>query len=125
MKHRLATVTALLLLGTGCLEGVTQVAGVGAVYTTACSAEMEVKGVEYTTRCTPPPCADTFDSVSVSDVVVALDPGRKVVGYKERVCVQDLSNASAMFSPALNAELEVPEPDAPEPAPSPVEDEAR
>ncbi len=119
MTFRLASVFAILLLGTGCLEGVTQVAGVGAVYTTACSADMEVKGVEYTARCTPPPCAKTFDSVSVSDVVVALDPGRKVVGYKQRVCVQDLSQASAMFTPALNADLEVPEPGVSKPEPSP------
>jgi len=39
--------------------------------------------------------------VAVNHVVVALDPGEKVIGYAERVCLQDLSNASALFQPEV------------------------
>ena len=83
------------------MQGVTQVAGTGSVYTTRCSAEMEVRGVEYHARCTPESCEPTYHSSAVNQVVVAIDPGRKLVGYAERVCVQDLSEASALFQPAL------------------------
>jgi hypothetical protein len=93
-------ICAVLVLG-GCVQGVTQVAGTGSVYTTRCSAEMEVRGVEYFARCTPESCESTYHSSAVSHVVVAIDPGRKLVGYAERVCVQDLSEASALFQPAL------------------------
>ena len=86
------------------MDGVSQVAGVGAVYTTRCSADMDAQESRYLARCTPEPCAPRFTSVAVSDVVVALDPGRKVVGYRERVCVQDLSNATALFNPVLEPE---------------------
>ncbi|MBW2253223.1 MAG: hypothetical protein JRI25_01340, partial [Deltaproteobacteria bacterium] len=51
-------ICAVLLLG-GCVQGVTQVAGTGSVYTTRCSAEMEVRGVEYYARCTPKSCEST------------------------------------------------------------------
>ena len=86
----------------GCVQGgVTQVAGVGASYTTRCSAEMEVRGVEYFARCVPESCETQYHSGPVSHVVVALDPGRRIVGYAERVCFQDLSQASALFQPIL------------------------
>ncbi len=92
------TVPAMAL--TGCVQGgVTQVAGVGASYTTRCSAEMEVRGDEYFARCVPDSCETNFHSGPVSHVVVALDPGRRIVGYAERVCLQDLSEASALFQP--------------------------
>jgi hypothetical protein len=100
----------------GCIEGVNQVAGMGAVYTTRCSSEMDVRGGEFFARCTPQSCDSHFESATVSHVVVALDPGRKVVGYAERVCLQDLSSASALFNP-------VPEPPAEAPAPTPAPSE--
>jgi hypothetical protein len=89
----------LLLLTTGCVSGVTQVAGTGAIYTTRCSSEMEVKGVEYFARCVPSSCDKTFKDEGVNQVVVAVEPGEKIVGYAERLCVQDLSDASAKFMP--------------------------
>jgi hypothetical protein len=85
----------------GCVQGVTQVAGTGAIYTTRCSAEMEVRGVEYFARCEPQSCETSFKAGPVNHVVVGLDPGRRIVGYAERVCFQDLSQASALFQPAL------------------------
>lgn len=99
------------LLTTGCIDEVTQVAGTGSLYTTRCSAEMDVAGLEYTARCTPPACAARYSDVAVNHVVVAMDPGVRLVGFAERVCVQDLSNAAAMFAPVV-------EPSGPEPAPS-------
>ena len=89
----------LLLLWMGCISGVTQVAGTGAVYTTRCSSDMDPVNSTYVARCTPPSCDEHFHSTAVNNVVVALDPGNKVVGYGERVCLQDLSQASALFSP--------------------------
>lgn len=88
-------------LATGCIDKVTQVAGTGSLYTTRCSAEMEVDGHEYEARCTPPACAPRYSDVAVNHVVVAMDPGTRLVGYAERVCVQDLSNAAAMFAPVV------------------------
>jgi hypothetical protein len=90
----------LLLLLAGCISGVTQVAGTGAVYTTRCSSDMDPTNGEYKARCTPPDCDTHFHSSTVSNVVVAFDPGNRVLGYAERVCLQDLSQASAMFTPA-------------------------
>lgn len=92
----------LLAIGLcGCVQGVTQVAGTGAIYTTKCSAEMEVRGSEYFARCEPESCEASYEAGPVSHVVVAIDPGRKLVGYAERVCYQDLSQASGLFQPAL------------------------
>ena len=92
--------TVSLLLG-GCIQGgVTQVAGTGAVYTTKCSAEMKVKGDEYFARCTPAPCSTNYIDGPISHVVVSMDPGNKLVGYAERTCIQDLSQASGLFNPA-------------------------
>ncbi len=98
---RIGTVATLLGSAAGCVRGLTQVAGTGAVYHTRCSADMRVVEGEYKARCTPEPCTPGFASGPVSHVVVALDPGRKVVGYAERVCLQDLSSASTRFSPEL------------------------
>lgn len=89
-----------LLVGSGCIDELNQVAGTGATYTTRCSSEMDVHERQYKARCVPETCAAGFRQVGSSDVVVAVDPGRKVVGYAERVCIQDLSNASALFDPA-------------------------
>ena len=101
MKHVLPI--GMILLA-GCIDGVNQVAGTGAVYAVRCSAEMEVKGEEYFARCQPPKCTASFESGPVSHVVVALDPGKKLVGYAERVCIQDLAQASGLFNPALYEE---------------------
>jgi hypothetical protein len=110
---------ATLLLG-GCVEGVTQVAGTGAIYTTRCSADMDPRGDEYRARCIPEACRSNYQSAAVSHVVVALDPGRKIVGFAERTCVQDLSQATALFQP-MPAEGP-PEPgDAPPADPAPPE----
>jgi len=83
----------------GCIDTVKQVAGTGSVYTTRCTAEMDVSGIEYTASCTPPTCMQGYTSASISHAAVALDPGRKVIGVAERACVQDLSNAAALFEP--------------------------
>jgi hypothetical protein len=89
----------LLLPLTGCIDGLTQIAGTGALYHTRCSADMVQDGGEYRAQCTPEECTAGFEPGPIGHVVVALDPGRKVVGYAERVCVQDLSRASALFNP--------------------------
>lgn len=101
---------ALSLWLLGCIESVQQVAGTGSIYTTRCSADMEARGTEYLAACEPPSCEPRYTSGPVSHVVVALDPGRKVVGYAERPCLQDLSEASKLFSPLP------PQPDPPRPA---------
>jgi hypothetical protein len=94
----------LALLFTGCVEKVSQVAGVGANYTTRCSARMTPKELEFETQCEPAPCDPTFRSVAVNHVVVAIVPNTEVIGYAERVCIQDLSKASQLFAPQLNGE---------------------
>jgi hypothetical protein len=83
----------------GCIDRVEQVAGTGAVYHTRCSASMEPKGQELEARCVPPSCREDYDSAAVNHVVVALEPDERVIGYAERVCVQDLSSATARFRP--------------------------
>ena len=85
----------------GCIDTVSQVAGVGSTYTTRCSAEMEAVGAEFRARCEPASCDTRYTSASVSHVVVALESGERVVGYAERICLQDLSNASALFQPEV------------------------
>ena len=99
-----ALVVALLLAPPGCIDRVNQVAGVGTVYTTRCSAEMEPRGSEYTATCTPPACEDRFASAAINHVVVALEPNERVLGYAERVCLQDLSAASALFHPDMGGD---------------------
>lgn len=91
---------ASLVVLTGCIDGLTQVAGTGALYYTRCSAEMAIKGVEYQAQCVPANCVSRFTPGPVSHVVVAVDPGKKIVGYAERVCIQDLSEATGLFNPA-------------------------
>ena len=98
MRARILVLVAL----TGCVEQLEQVAGTGAIYTTACSADMtpEADG-SYTARCKPPACLAGYTPGPVNHRIVALDPGRKVVGIAERVCIQDLSRASGLFQPAM------------------------
>ena len=91
-----------MVLGSGCVQELNQVAGTGATYSVRCSAQMDVKeGEVYEARCNPQSCEGSFVSGPVSHVVVALDPGRKLVGYAERICIQDLAQASGLFNPAL------------------------
>lgn len=106
---------ALALL-TGCVDNLSQVAGTGATYTVRCSAAMEVlDGEIYRARCEPAACAGRFESGPVSHVVVAVEPGAKLYGYAERVCIQDLSSATGLFHPAL-----VEPPEGGNPAPTPA-----
>jgi hypothetical protein len=84
----------------GCINGgVDQIAGVGATYSTRCSARMTPKGQEFTADCTPTPCTPPFQSVAVNHIVVAVVPNTEVLGFAERVCLQDLSKASQLFGP--------------------------
>lgn len=85
----------------GCIDGVTQVAGTGAIYHTRCSSDLLPIDGQYRAQCEPEACLPNFNTGPVSHVVVALDPGRKIVGYAERVCVQDLARAAGLFNPAL------------------------
>lgn len=85
------------ILGTliGCVQGdVANVAGNGVAYYTRCSGEMAIDGTTYTARCTPLSCEADYTDAGISHVVVAVDPGKKVVGYAERVCLQDLSDVA-------------------------------
>jgi hypothetical protein len=101
--------TVFVLVGstllTGCPGTLNQIAGTGAIYQTRCSATMEVKGETFVARCTPPSCTDTFTSGPVSHLVVALDPGKKIVGVAERICYQDLKDASHLFKTPTAQEL--------------------
>ena len=99
---RYAIPFALLLAG--CIDKVSQVAGIGAIYTTRCSSRMLPKEVVFEAQCEPAPCDSAFRSVAVNQVVVAILPNTEVVGYAERVCLQDLSKASQLFAPQLNGE---------------------
>ena len=92
----------LSLVLAGCVDHLEQVAGTGALYTTACSADMtpEADGT-YTARCKPAACLNGYIEGPVNHRIVALDPGRKVVGIAERVCIQDLARASGLFQPAM------------------------
>jgi hypothetical protein len=114
---RTVGLVGLTLVG-GCIEGLTQVAGTGAVYTTRCSGDMIAEGSQYRVRCVPEGCAPGFEAGPISHVVVAIDPGTKMVGYAERVCLQDLSHASARFTPAP-LEPAPPQAEAPTTAPAP------
>lgn len=105
----------LVVLLSGCVQGVTQIAGIGSTYETRCSAVMEARGDEYFAPCTPPTCDTSYTSGPLSHVVVAIDPGKKVIGYAERTCIQDLSEASALFQAASEAEATA----APAPTPAP------
>ncbi len=94
---RPVTAIAAVFLLSGCPGTLNQVAGTGAIYSTRCSSTMEAKGEAFFARCTPPECTDLFISGPISNVVVAVDPGKKVIGYAERVCYQDLKEASRLF----------------------------
>lgn len=78
-----------LLVTTACVQDGVRFEGVGTVYHTRCSATMAAQGEIYQARCNPPACADGFVSGSINHVVVAVDPGKKVVGYAERPCLQE------------------------------------
>lgn len=91
----------LLVLTTGCISELNQAAGTGALYYTRCSADMLPTEAGYKAQCEPEQCLAGFTTGPVGHVVVALDPGRKVVGYAERICLQDLARASGLFNPAL------------------------
>lgn len=80
----------LVLTLLSCIESMEQSIGMGALYTVRCSAVMDARGDEYVARCTPPACAVAFTDMGLSQTVVAVDPGVKVVGTAERVCVQEL-----------------------------------
>ncbi len=82
--------TLLLMMLIGCPESVVMNQGFGSVYTTRCSGRMSVTGDLYQVDCAPPPCHVDFEQVALSHVVVAVDPGEKIVGYAERTCVQTL-----------------------------------
>lgn len=78
-----------LLLVLGCADSVQYTLGSGVVYHTRCAARMSVEGDEYKALCDPPLCAPGYRSVAVGHAAVALDPGTKVIGNAERVCVMD------------------------------------
>ncbi len=107
---RLILVALGLIMTTGCIEGLTQVAGTGAIYTTRCSSVMEVSADVYTAQCIPDLCIQSFDEAALNHVVVAVDPGRKIVGYAERVCIQDLAEATVLFQPGAQGEPTTPAP---------------
>ena len=105
-----------LLTLVACIESLNQAAGTGAVYITRCASEMSIsEDSVYTTRCTPPPCEGQFESGPISHAVVTIEPGRRIVGNAERVCIQDLAQATGLFNPALFPE----EPTEPPPAERP------
>lgn len=108
--------TAVLLLLPSCIQEVNQVAGTGAVYHTRCSSEMTIREGEYFASCAPESCRETFVSGGVSHVVVGLEPGKRIVGYAEQVCIQDLADATAMFQGAavLQATEEAPQTEEPD-----------
>ena len=87
----------LVLTLLGCIEHLDQVAGTGSIYSTKCSADMEAEKGQYTAPCVPTTCSPGYTDAGISHVVVAIDPGRRIIGYAERSCVQDLHNAAALF----------------------------
>jgi hypothetical protein len=86
----LSVLLSLLSLS-GCADSVQYSVGSGVVYHTRCAARMAVEGDTYTALCDPPPCAEGYESKGVGHVAVALDPGVKVIGNAERICVQDIA----------------------------------
>jgi hypothetical protein len=81
----------LLVLLAGCADNVEYTIGASVTYATRCAARMAVEGDTYRALCDPPACSEGFNSVGINQVAVALDPGNKVVGNAERICVQDLT----------------------------------
>lgn len=101
MTLRLTAIAVVLVGSAGCIQDLHQVAGTGAIYTTRCSSDMVAREGGYFATCSPDDCAPGFSAGPVSHVVVALDPGRKVIGVAERVCIQDLARASENFNTAI------------------------
>lgn len=100
----------MLVLLLGCIQNLSQVGGTGSIYLTKCSADMDPTERGYVAHCTPPTCTEGYTDAGVSHVVVALDPGRRVLGTAERACVQDLSEAAQRFQVPEPGELEPAEP---------------
>ena len=84
---RIVAMFTLLLFLVGCVQG--DFVQAGGTYDTRCSASMQAKGEEYFARCTPAACEDGYVAGPVNHVVVAIDPGSKVLGYAERICLAD------------------------------------
>ena len=80
----------LILSLLSCIDSMQQAVGVGSLYSVRCSALMDARGDEYVARCTPATCAVGFTDLGLSQVVVAVDPGVKVLGMAERICAKDL-----------------------------------
>ena len=100
--------TLLALLG--CNSGTLELhQGVAASYTTRCSSRMTVKEDVYTVDCAPPLCHADFEEVAMSHVVVAIDPGEKLVGYAERTCLQTLQALQETEPGVLEPEAEAEE----------------
>ena len=54
--------------------------------------------------CVPPSCAPDYVELGLSHVVVAVDPGKKVLGYVERTCGQDIQAVAAGSLLAVDGE---------------------
>ena len=65
--------------------------GIGSTYETRCSSKMTLEGEEYKAACTPPACIEGFIDAGTSQYVVAIDPGKKVIGSAVRACILDMS----------------------------------
>ena len=101
MMMRLLSIS--LLFSTGCeLGDVTQIVGDGTVYSTTCSAEMEVRGSEFFARCTPPTCIDDYSSAPINHTVVAIEPNKRIIGIAERPCIQTASDLSELSNRATS-----------------------
>ena len=98
----------LLYVVLGCISHLDQIGGTGSVYTTSCTGDMAQQNGEYTTSCTPRGCLPGYTDGGVSHIATALDPGRRIVGIAQRVCVQDLSEAAARFEAVEATKLETP-----------------
>lgn len=91
MTRTLSLLPLLLLPLVGCAESMSMTQGIGSTYETRCSAKMTLEGDEYKAACTPTPCIEGFIDAGVSHQVVAIDPGKKVVGSGVRACILDMS----------------------------------
>ena len=91
MPSRFPLLLLLPLLLVGCAESMSMTQGIGSTYETRCSAKMTLEGEEYKAACTPAQCIEGFIDAGVSHQVVAIDPGKKVVGSGVRACILDMS----------------------------------
>ena len=98
----------LLYVVLGCIQHLDQIGGTGSVYTTRCTGDMVQKNREYTATCAPRGCLPGYTDGGVSHIATVMDPGRRIVGIAERVCVQDLSEAAARFEAVEATKLETP-----------------